>query len=307
MAESFQLVKPEILERWVRIARLMGIPSEAYTPKVKLVGDLSGKSDYSFGVMHNDYRAKRYGGLSKSDCPLCRTVKETLENPSKQLFEESPLDNSIVILNKFPQMIGSALVVSTQTPDVPIHTTENLEGLIRKLDNLFSFADQTGYGIHVNTLGAGASIPWHDHSHLANYGWAFEQAGEIYGFEGAETIPIRKNSRIRRICNYPFFHLIFPQDEAERIVYFLRQLGRKIGPKTKEKIIPHTICQGRNKDILVTPVKSSEGGIGAGQTMGNIMVKNPEDFEKVDFNWCINHLKDNLFIREELSFLERFL
>ena len=41
-------------ERWIRIARLLGISEQAYYPEVRVISDRSGSSNYSFGAILNE-------------------------------------------------------------------------------------------------------------------------------------------------------------------------------------------------------------------------------------------------------------
>jgi len=244
--EIFPEVKKVFLNKWEKAAKASGIPKEAYEHQLRLVEDPSGNSKYNFCVMFNIYRSKYKRPAQSEGCPLCNAVNLVEKNP-KRAVTNSPLPNSVIIPNIFPTMYGASLIISTQKQDnhVPIHNTSNLKGLEDKLSKLFKFGNETGWQIHYNTEGAGASIPWHDHSHLMNFGNFFNKINRIYGYENPDLNLKKVNNQVYKLENFPFFHLIFPEKEVGKISHFLKNLGKQMGSKFEQGFVPHWICQGK--------------------------------------------------------------
>lgn len=304
-------VKLEHLNRWDRVAEYMGIPEKAGLPEIKVVKDSSKMSCYKFVVMFNDYRTGyRPNLLAKDGCSLCGAVELAVQNKKRQLFPDSdPIPGYIGVPNIFPTMRGASLMISKEHK--PIHTTRNLDGLAEKLNAFFKFGDETGFRIHYNTAGAGASIPEHEHFHLMNFFDFYNRVGRD-GMETAKMEGIR-GTKLMRVSpvNYPFVHAVFDQDDPERIVYFLKQLKKNVGveplndERVPEGVVPHWICQLIRPGILVVPAKTyARKGIGSGEPIGYMGTGSREEFEratneKEGYKYCVDKLRKRFFTWDE--------
>jgi len=304
MTQDFRTLKPEILDRWYAAAEKVGIPKESYQltaegRTVKVVRDPSGKSDFTFGVIHNSYRFERHK-MASTDCPLCVVVDDVQNDPSMNLDLENKFPGSVVRPNIFPIVKGVSMAIAKGSGDneKKMYTTKNLDGLVSELRETFAYADGTGFQAFHNSEGAGASIPGHEHWHLTNYGEIYNLAGEMYGFENAETTSLKNVNGVKTMNDYPFAHLIFDQNDPEKIVHFLSKLGHEIGNQFDNGAVPHGIAQGK-LGILVVPFKNyMKKGIGSGDIAGHIPVQEKEEFDKADHNYCTNKLRERLFTTE---------
>jgi hypothetical protein len=308
MGEDLSTLGRDSLARWRRAANSAGIPEEAYSPTVKIVRDKSGKSNYTFAVMLNSYRFKRYK-LDESVCPLCEEVQIVGSELIKNLDPDSRLENFIVTPNKFPISEGASIAIDKGILDRerPMYTTKNLDGLADELEKVFAFGNETGFRAHHNGEGAGATIPRHEHWHLINPGGIYELAGEKFGLGDAYIEPLCGDNRIFEMPGFPFAHIGFSQNDPERIVSFLRNLGLGIGDRYPNGAVPHTISHEQEKGVLVVPFKKFEKrGIGSGDIAGNVICHSGEEFETIDYNYCINGFGKVLFANSEID-LQRFL
>lgn len=302
---KFSTLDENLLKRWHELVETRGIPPEALKYKIKIVKDNSGKSDYGFGVIYNPYRSQRYNSLQNGSCPLCDVVTEISNKPSAALDYFSGF---IVVPNRYPIIEGASLAISkgVKRNEKPMYTTNNLDGLADELRTLFSYADFTGFHVFHNSAGAGATIPSHEHWQLVNFGSAYDLTGEKYGFEAADYSSLTKDREIRIMSSFPFAHLIFNRNDPEKIVFFLKRLGEKLGNKFKDGSVPHGICHA-NSDVLIVPSRIyTEKGIGSGDMAGHLICKTAEEFSSADFNYCSSKLGEVLFKKSELD-LNTFL
>ncbi len=292
-----------ILERWIPAAEAFGVPKDSYNKETRMIEDKSQRQAYSFALIFNPHRIKRYHQQNTQDCPLCATLQEAKANPEILLFPQEDRGEFTLIPNKFPSVAGASVALSREHR--PMYTTQNLSGLAEGLDLLLKFKDREGFCLHHNSEGAGASIPSHEHYHLTNYKVVAEQLGKEYGFEAADLISVARN-QVYSMPSFPFAHLIFTQDDPQRITSFLQKLGENIGSKFQGGVVPHILAQGR-KGILVAPFKTYEKkGIGAGDVTGNLSCSTREEFEQLTYQQCMDKLSSRLFTKEELT-LERLL
>lgn len=301
----------KFLDSWEKAARDVGIPQEAYQPRVRVIKDDSGNSGYSFGIILNPYRTSRPSDPTKNvlDCPLCQGLVEAESRPVRRLDKQFPLEGYAVIPNKFPTIKGHTMAVTNgiKEGEVPMYSTKSLEGVAEELEKMSSYASRLGLQAFHNSEGAGASIPNHEHWHLTNWEETLVRAGEFYGFEAADIEPVSRASRIGTMPGFPFAHLVFDQTSSDRIVSFLSRLSRKIGRDYDNGAVPHAICQG-SLGVLVVPYKKyvGKGSIGSGDVAGHIPVKEREQFETVTYEFCLAKLITQLFSKDEID-LEKFL
>jgi len=307
---NFPAPNQDVIARWLNIAKFLGIPEEAYNPEVRVIRDTSGKSNYLFGAILNENRSLRpLDSLkNKMDCPLCGAVEDTKEEPGRRLDADSELKGYVVVPNIFPAKLGHSMAVTEGTRELeePMYTTQNLDYVAEEMRKVFAYCTKVGFQAFHNGKGSGASVPNHEHWHLTNWHATFSTAGQIYGFESAETEEAGICS-VRKMPEFPFAHLIFHQDEPDRIIKFLKDLQDEIGRRYKEGEVPHIVCQGL-LGILVAPFKNylGKGSIGSGDVAGHIVFKNRTEFEQADYGFCANKLNKQLFKSGEID-LTKFL
>ena len=308
MPKNFKTLCHEIERRWKRSAELAKIPEEGYQPEVKIVSDPSGALHFTFGVILNSYRYQKPVNVT-GNCPLCEVVEEVRETPERNLDLKSELPDYIIIPNKFPIVRGVSMAVHTgiEKNEQPMFSTSALDGLEYELEKMFTFTTAKGFQAYHNSDGLGASITRHEHWHLTNYGEVYILAGDKYGFDVLDY-ESSKSTKVQLMPDFPFAHLIFNQNDPERIVSFLRKIGEEIGDRYENGTVPHAICQSINgESIFIVPARNySKRGIGSGETAGHIVVKTKEDFEKADYSFCLNILNERLFRKSEIN-LEKFL
>jgi len=298
----FATIQADILDKWHKATESIEIPKEALNPKAKIIKDSSGNSKYTFGAILNSYRFQRDTQSDDDRCPLCGVLNEIEKNPVRNLFPDSKLDY-IVTPNRFPIMVGASLAIAkgTKEKERPVYTTRNLSKLSEEISELFSFADSTGFQIFHNSDGAGASIPHHEHWHFVNFGESFNLVGGKYGFEHAEYDDSKKNNKIQIMPDFPFAHLIFNQNDPERITSFLHNLGLKLGDTFPKGSVPHVICQNSPKVLVVPYKKHIMKGLGSADIAGHLIFRSEEEFNQADYNYCMNKLQEILFTKREIS------
>ena len=299
-------LKKEILTKWHIAARIEGIVEEAYKPKIKIVGDESGKSSYTFGIIRNEKRFNRLDVAKKDElqCNLCNTIKSARDEPERNLFPGHHLMDFLVTINKFPIIEGFSLAITEK--ERPMFTTSNLNGVAQELDLFLKFADETGYEIFRNSPGFGATIPNHEHTHLTTFRNCYELVGKKYGLDAAQKTTTEVSKDIMTIPDFPFAHLIFQRQDPDRIVSFLRNVHSEISDKYPGRAIPHTISQGYD-GILVTIGKSYlEKSRGSGDVAGHIIIKTEDEFNDMNYEKCISEM-DKILIRKNELNLEKFI
>lgn len=292
-------LREEYLERWRVIATSRGLPPESYNLSVKLVEDSTGKSPFSFGVLHNAYRFERYA-LPPDSCALCEAATEAAREPSLQLAE-GMLPGYICVTQKFPGMREHSLAIAKETRpnERPVYTTSRLDGLEGELASVFRFGSETGWRMYHNGVGVGASIPGHEHWHMTNFHGHFPQVGKSWGFESSERKTV--NAGAYQMPGYPFAHMVFDTQDTGRIVAFLGAMHNSLASNYSQGFVPHILCQGEST-VLVVPAKQfKERGLGSGDIAGNIVVKTREEFEQATHASCIQKIGEILYPAEELN------
>jgi|GEM_PF-3310870 len=305
MNKTFSTINKQFLTRWIYVAEQVGIPPRAYHPQVKLVRDETGKSSYTAGIIFNPFRLERPFNLEKSErCSLCQALKESQTiMPYKDIAPQIS-KNFLITANLFPYIIGSSIAISKEVNELerPMYNTRNLEGLTSELNEVFSIADKLGLKVFHNSYGAGASIPNHEHWHLLDFGTSYDQVGEKYGFDAAEKVSLKRNKKIRIMPGFPFAHLIFNREDLDLIVYFLGNLGEKIGKNYPCNQVPHTLSQG-TEGILIIPYKiHKERCPGAADVAGHYQgCKTIKEFNNVTLDAFFSKMGEILFKRDELD------
>lgn len=288
-----------ILRRWDLAADVMKIPKKAYDMPIKIVSDKTRKSDYTFGVIYSPYRKKRPSEANVEGCPLCRTVGEAQTDTRKNLFPGRDLGDFIIVPNKYPSTYGASLAITKK--ERPMYNTKKMETLREDLETISRLCTETRYRFFHQTEGAGATIPRHEHWQLANWEDMYVRAGGRYGFDVAETENLPGFDRVRVMPSFPFAHLIFDIHDFEKIDSFLKVLQRKNPALNGFDSAPHSIVQGYEA-VLITPFKGISGRrIGAGHTGGHMYVHEEEQFNVADYSFCVEFLKQGLFLKEELN------
>lgn len=283
-------------------------PSKGLYPQVRLVKD--NDSNYSIGVIFNPQRlARPYQKIENTDgCKLCSELKDCDLNPYKNLAPEIS-KNFIVTYNAFPHAIGSSLALAKNIngKEKPMYNTKNLDGLALELYEISDIADKVGLRFFHNNFGAGASIPSHEHWHLFNSGSLYDDLGEKYGFDAAEKISSKKQNDTKIMPDFPFAHLIFDAKDPERIVFFLKNLGDKMGINYPYQHVPHSICQGEDGVLIVPNKVHRDKCYGSFDVAGHYLgCKSLEEFENMDFKEYISKFEEILFKKEDID-LETFL
>jgi hypothetical protein len=318
MAESFLTLNQEILERWYASATAAGIGPERYHFQAKRVSNPQGT--FSFGVIWNSEREQRPRPAAsktptepaeKPSCPLCITLDRIVGDTTRNIVPLGELPSRVVIPNLFPATPGHTLAITAGTGDGHISMYDTLtlpepEQIAQVLD----FADKTGFRIYHNGKDSGASIVEHEHDHLTNFAIVYETLGVRYGFDDAELEDTRTRG-VRHMPAFPFAHLVFQQDQPDRIIAFLRSMQSKMGHKYDDGTIPHGTAQGENKrGILVVPTKNcmADGlpGIGSGDMAGHIPVGSEEEFKATTYDSCVQRLAQRLYTTDEMN-LAQFL
>ncbi|MEK6891372.1 MAG: DUF4922 domain-containing protein [Nanoarchaeota archaeon] len=303
MCSQFSPLKQEVLDRWFKAAESYEIPRDAYHPEVKIV---SKPGEFSFGVILNNYRFKRYA-QREDTCFLCDAVEMSEKESVRNLDPENILKEFRVLPNKYPLLPGTSLAITTK--ERPMYAT-NLDDLSRELSDLLEFTNKTGFRLFHNSPGAGASVEGHEHYHLTNFGAAYDIAGEAYGFDKSgsrDIIPLEWNiGGVFKKTSFPFAHVIFHTEHLDGLATFLNNINRELGENFPNKVVPHGLAQVE-AGILVVPVKIFEKkGIGSGDMASHLVVKTREEFERADYDFCMGRLSERLYKKGEIN-LTKFL
>lgn len=302
----YSTLNNSLLRKWDEIVRSYGISEKVLNPSVRVIKDPSDKSNYSFGMIYNPHRFQRLSSGQTDTCRLCAEVKLAESGQKERVLYSFP--GFIVVPNKFPILRGASLAISTGTEQMerPMYTTKNLDHLAAELRTVFAYANSTGFSVYHNNDGFGATISKHEHWQFVDFGVAYDLAGEKYGFEGAEYQKLKNHPKIKIMPKFKFAHLIFKNDDPERIAFFLRKLGKNLGSRFERGFIPHSISHG-GSNILVVPSRIyKEKSIASGEVAGHFVSKTEEEFSKADYCFCIKKLSEVLFKDSELN-LESFL
>ena len=297
--KAHSTIHEDVLKRWDGAAVATGIPKEAYDMPVKIVGDETGKSDYAFGVIYSPHRKKRPNQSDSQECLMCRMVKEAEKDTRKNLFPGRDIGDFIITINMYPSTYGASLAITRN--ERPMYNTKEMKTLKDDLGTISKLCIETGYRFFHQTEGAGATIPRHEHWQLVNWENMYTRAGGRYGFDAAETESLSGFDGVKFMPSFPFAHLIFDIHDFEKIEFFLRSLQRKNRALNGLDSTPHSIVQGQ-RDVLITPFKGISGRkLGAGHTGGHVYVHEEDQFNAADYPFCIEFLKQGLYLKEELN------
>jgi len=320
---KFPTLKPKIEQKWLEVANASGISPDTYHFDAKVVESQSG--DFSFGIFRNSHRFQRPQQKKSSNptdspfnCPLCVALDDIVGKPERHIIHPDILD-VVIIPNKFPTTIGHTLAITKDTGkyETPMYKTSDLASinlrrkLASEMDDLVKFADETGFRLYHNSADAGASITSHEHWHLTNFATVHNATGRRYGFDDADIESVNSTQEVSYMPAFPFAHLIFSQDNPDRVFNFLSRLGYELGSNYDDRSVPHGIAQGEeNRGLLVVPAKNKLApglpGIGSGDMAGHIPVKTQEDFDATDYDACITKLNQRLYKASEMD-LTKFL
>lgn len=294
--------REDFLQKWDKSAKDSNIPESALNPRVRV---LQGEDDYSFGVIFNPHRFQRpMRKMDADSCVLCEVVEDTKAGRNVSLDSENVLKDNIVVANKFPTMRGHGLILNSGTGknEKPMYSTRNVNGLSQEIRKVMEFAGDRGLQAYHNSVGAGASIPGHEHWHLTNWKETYQRAGQVYGFDRASVESSGLVSAVMVMPEFPFAHLIFESDEVERLPKFLERLQEKIGSQYDERGVPHVLCQSAH-GIVVVPFKkyNTVGGIGSGDVAGHLVLKDENVFNSMSYEDGINKLGESLFRKEDIN------
>ena len=294
------------LESWKKAALDKGIPPESYECSVKVLQDPSGRSRYMFGLILNPNRQKR-ASSGFSGCHLCRRVVEASENPVQDLTGKYQFTDMVLAINDFPHYIGSSLAIArgTGTDERPMHSTKDLDYLQRDLQQLMAFSDETGLRVIHNTLGAGETVPRHEHWHIMNWVGLYQKAGLKYGLEATDFEEVKGFSGVYSLPNFPFACIVFDRDLG-RVQHFLRNLQIRLRSPLLDGSIPHAKCYAE-VGLLVIPTKKDVGRLfGSNEVAGHLFVESQAEYDSFDYRSAIEKLSQGLFGKNEIN-LESFL
>ncbi len=284
---------------WDRATELLGIPKEAYAPKLKVLRDLSGRSDYTFLAHLNPHRANRIK-QRPNGCLLCKTFEKIVEEKELNLGEIE--ENMIVYPNAFPFTRGASLAIPREHR--PLYSTSNPGNLEEELKSILDFGSRKGLRMAHNYRGFGASISEHEHYHLFNLGSFFEQEG-AHGFENAEVVMYR-GSNAGFMPSFPFAHIVISQDDPGLVEQVVRRAGNQLGNRFDNGEVPHCLVEGE-KGILFAPAKVfDKKARGANDIAGIWYCKDQQELEEASFEKSMKYLFEHLFTREELD-LKKFI
>ncbi len=287
------MINQDVLDRWKVINRERGVPDEAWDAEIKLLRDPS--SDFVFAAVFNPYRFQRYGALREGECVLCGALDQ-----DNTFFPEGVIPGFTPMPNKFPNVLGVSIAVSNEHRSM--YATNNLEDLPAELDAFFRFAEKTGFRVHHQTRGAGATIPEHEHYHI-NAGSYSSKLGVEYGFGSADFKQVHQDRRVSVMPGFPFAHLIFPLNDPGYVGYFLSQMGGSLGHKFVDNNyeVPHILCQNP-RGLLVVPFDNvSDKGIGAGDVEGTLLFGERREFDEVNYQKGISRLAERLPLKSDLN------
>ncbi len=288
------------LERWTLAAKAMEIPEEYYSQiLIRRIEDKTGKKNYPLAVVYNEGRAKRPSqGKGSTDCNLCKAIKEAEGDSKKDLFPEARKQNLVVTPNVFPPTRGATLFISKSEPEIPMYTTRELGYLGKNgefLGKLISLAGELGLRLYHQTRGAGATITRHEHFH----GSTFYKLQEIVGLLGFDFSELKEVSEgVSIMPEFPFSHLVFTENDPEKIVYALNKMNTCLPSPLSDGSIPHTLSQGRN-GILITPTKIDVGrDMGSERAPGFFYVPTREEFDSVQYADAMKFMSERFFPKE---------
>ena len=109
------------------------------------------------------------------------------------------------------------------------------------------------------------------------------------------------------MSGFQFAHLVFNQDDVDRIESFLTSLHNSVSHRYEEGFVPHVLCQGQ-RGVLLVPFKKyiGKGGFCAGPSAGHVCIASEEEFKKTTYKTCLEKLRTQMFVKDEIN-LEKLL
>lgn len=294
----------EFLDRWNIAATIEEIPLEARFPEVRIIKDPSGKCDYTFGIIMNELRYNNNISGGKGKCNLCDAVEFATLKPQINLLPDEDILDFIVVPNKFPIVQGFSIAITKE--ERPVYTTNNLTNFVKEFLAIKDICSKYGLKVFHNSEGFGATIPWHEHWHLATFEEGYKIAGAAYGQDAAEKKKVKGKKGISIMPEFPFAHLIFTDNDPEKISRFLGNAHEKIGDNYFKGVIPHTISEGSDGSLVVIGKGYQHRCRSSAEVAGHIIIKNKEDYLNTDFDYCMKEIGKIIPKKEHLN-LEKFI
>jgi hypothetical protein len=305
----------EMLIRWHKAAKVADVQPNAYDTQAREIRDESYANPFSFCVFYNAARLSRpiMPILNGSvECRMCSEKYYLIKNAERNLDPYNELPDFVVTINKFPTVEGSALAIAKQDEEGnhrAMYNSSNLGDFVRDVESLLPFARKYGFELYHQTAGAGATMSLHEHWHLTNWQRLYQDAGKPLGFDAAEMQNLPNSNGLAKMVGFPFAHLVFTDEDTERMAYFIRNLDKNLGKNYSSASIPyavpHTFSSGQ-AGILVAPFKCDVGRrMGSESPAGIWLATDTAAFANADYNTCLARLNDTMYLDEELP-LEKF-
>ena len=303
------------LNRWKIAAEIEEIPTETYRPLISLIRNLSGKSNYTFGVILNEHRNQRSlpqnKPKDKDGCRLCNVVTNAEINPKSNLlsgiwFDNKTVSDFIVTPNKFPIIQGFSLAITKQERE--IYTTKDLSNFITDFTAIQDICKTQGLEAFHNGNGFGASIPKHEHWHLITFMEGYKILGSSYGFDAAEKIKVKGNDGVSIMPSFPFAHLIFEKEGYnEKMLKFLQNIQKNLGSNYEHGAVPHIIAEGRKGYLIAISKKyHTNYDIGCAEVAGHFIANTKNEFFTMNYERCIKEIAKFVPTKKEVK-LEKFI
>jgi hypothetical protein len=118
---------------------------------------------------------------------------------------------------------------------------------------------------------------------------------------------LSKVSQVQTMSDFPFANAVLNRSDTSGIVSLLKNMGESLGQNYDNWSVPQAVCQSIDGErILIVPAKTHDKGIGSGETAGHIVVKTQEDFDRADYQFCLNKLSPRLYSSSDLD-MRKFL
>ena len=302
-------ITSEMHERWLAAAEATQIPSSFYEIESRAI--LSDKSPFKFGVFYNPSRHRRPG--IETECKMCYELEEARKNPLRTLATNE-IVGFTVIPNRYPSALGFSMAIPEVVTDKshrPMYNSSDLGEFVRDVQLLLPFAKKHGFELYHQTSGAGATIPQHEHWHLTNWAAMYSSAEELYGFDYSEVKRLRGVENVGVMEGFPFAHLIFKDNDPEKIQRFILNMQNALGREgyanaTTSHAVPHTFASGK-EGILIAPFKCDVGKkMGSESPTGHWCVGSKEEYDLANYDMCLARLAETMFRIEEV-YLQNFL
>ena len=237
-------------------------------------------------------------------CNLCNAVEFATANPQMNLLPDEDTLDFIIMPNKFPIIQGFSLAITKEERDM--YTTKDLSRFVNEFSTIQRVCETTGLEVFRNCPGFGASIPQHEHWHLATFREGYNMLGTTYGLDAAEKVKVKGNSGVSVMPSFPFAHLIFDKDPS-KILKFLENIQESLGSSYDNGAVPHIIAEGFD-GYLVAPAKKYQTNydIGCAEVAGHFISSTRQEFLNKDFNFYMNEMSKFLPTKGELK-LEKFI